>query len=64
MSYLHDSEAMMHVGSLKQHFLDIHLQYSFLNYCSMSVSGAGMIDGSDECENDKVSVFAVTGFVW
>lgn len=39
-------------------FLDIHLQDPFLNYCSMSVSEAEMINGTDECDNDRVSVFA------
>lgn len=43
MNYLHDSEATMHVAFLKPHFLDIHLQYSFLNYCPMSIFEAEMI---------------------
>lgn len=37
---------------------------SFLNYCSMSVSEAEMMDRGDKCENDWVFLFAVTGFVW
>lgn len=44
MSYLHDSEAMMHIGSLEQQFLHIHLQDSVLNYCLMSVFHAEMMD--------------------
>lgn len=52
------------LGSLKQHFLDIHLRDSLLNYRSMSVSEAEMIDGRDECGNDGVSVFALAGLVW
>lgn len=52
MSYLHDSEAMMHVGSFEAAFFP----YSFLNSCSTVVSEAEMIDDGDDCEIDNVSV--------
>ena len=52
---------MMHVGCLKQHFLDIHLQYSLLNYCSMSVCEAEMMDGGDGC---NVSLSVCVCLLW
>lgn len=38
----------MHIWVFEAAFLDVHLQYSSLNYCSVSVSEAQMMDGNDE----------------